>query len=98
MTLELHLRDFAPVEKLALRWNLPLWRRDGSLDPANLKKSAGRRDEHPPSELLRMLTDGMTKKEWREAAGWPETTFNRKLKDLVNAKKVTCPMGTYRRA
>jgi hypothetical protein len=98
MTLELHLRDFAPVAPLALRWSLPLWHRDGSLDPANLKKSAGRRDEHPPSELLGMLTDGMTKKEWREASGWPETTFERKLKDLVNAKKVTCPMGTYQRA
>lgn len=98
MTLELHLRDFAPVEKLALRWNLPLWRRDGSLDPANLKKSAGRRDEHPPSELLGMLTDGMTSKEWSKASRWSDTTFTRKLKELVNGKKVTCEMGTYRRA
>ena len=98
MTLELHLRDFAPVEKLALRWNLPLWRRDDTIDPAKLKKSAGRGDDHPAAELLAKLTTAMTNIEWGKASGWSDGTYRRKRDELVETKKVVFEMGTYRRA
>jgi hypothetical protein len=97
MTLEMHLRDFAPVAPIALRWDQPLWRRDASLDPANLKR-AGRSDAHPASELQNKLTGRMTGTEWRSAAGWSDSTFRRKRDELVTTGKVICEMSTYRRA
>jgi RecA-family ATPase len=97
MTLELHLRDFAPVAPIALRWEQPLWRRDDNLDPAKLK-TAGRGDNHPAAELLGMLKDGMTNKEWFEASRWSDGTYRRKRDMLTKSKKVICEMGTYRRA
>ncbi len=97
MTLELHLRDFAPVAPIVLRWEQPLWRRDDNLDPAKLK-TAGRGDDHPVAELLGMLKDGMTNKEWFEASRWTDGTYRRKRDMLTKSKKVICEMGTYRRA
>lgn len=69
MILELHLRDFAPVAPIALRWDQPLWRRDASLDPAKLRKP-GPKNDHPSAVLLEKLTDGMTSREWRTAPGF----------------------------
>jgi hypothetical protein len=97
MTLDMFLRDFAPVPQIALRWELPLWRRDGSLDPAKLKRG-GKPVTHPASELLDALTDGMTGTEWRKAADWSEGTFRRRREELLGARKVINQMGTYRRA
>lgn len=97
MTLELHLRDFAPVAPIALRWEQPLWRRDDNLDPAKLK-TAGRVDDHPPAKLLGMLKDGMTNKQWFDASGWAEATYRRKRDILTKNKKVISEKGTYRRA
>jgi hypothetical protein len=96
MTLEMFLRDFAPVEPVVLRWKVPIWQRDITLDPAKLKR-VGRTDSHPPSELLDKLVDGMTNQEWLEAAGWPESTFRRKRDDLLKARKVTVKQGAYYR-
>ena len=98
MTLELHLRDFAPVGALALRWQLPVWRRDDSLDPAKLKKSAGRRETNPASELLAKLTDGMTNAEWAKASDMSDGTYRRKRDELLEAKRVVIQMGNYHHA
>jgi len=35
---DLHLRNFPQIEPFAVRWQYPLMVRDGSLDPAKLKK------------------------------------------------------------
>lgn len=96
MVLEMHLRDFAPVKSVVLRWEQPLWTRDASLDPAKLKK-AGRREQHPASDVLAKLTDGMTNNEWAKASGLPESTFRRKRDDLINGKKVEIRSGLYYR-
>ncbi len=98
MTLDLFLRDFAPVAPIALRWELPLWRRDDSLDPAKLKR-AGKPVTRPAIELLEKLSDGMTNKQWLDASGWTETTYRRKRDELLlQPAKVICEMGTYRHA
>ena len=97
MALEFHLRDFAPVEPLVLRWEQPLWRRDDSLDPSKLKRG-GKPVTHPSAELLDALTNGMTGTEWRTAAKWTESTFRRRRDELISARKVICQMGTYRHA
>ncbi len=97
MTLEFHLRDFAPVAPLALRWDQPVWRRDSALDPAKLKR-ARKPITHPASELLGKLTDGMTNKEWLTASGWADPTYRRKRDELLKCPaKVVCEMGTYHR-
>jgi hypothetical protein len=97
MTLEMHLRDFAPVPPLVLRWEQPVWHRDDTLDPAKLKKSAGRTDQHPASELLALLVNGMSNVEWRNASGWSETTYRKKRDELTNTKKARCTGGLYYR-
>lgn len=94
MVFEFHLRDFAPVEKFAARWMQPLWQRDEALDPAKLRK-IGRSDAHPALELLALLKDGMSNKEWQDAVGWPETTYRTKRDQLIKERKVRLSSGCY---
>ncbi len=97
MTLEFHLRDFAPVDKFAVRWQQPLWARAPELDPAKLKKG-GRVDEHPASELLKVLKNGMTNRDWfvvAEGENWKDATFRRKRDQLIKAKKVELRGGCF---
>lgn len=101
MTLEMFLRDFPPVEPVVLHWEMPLWQRDISLDPAKLKRSAGRRETYSAADLLGKLIDGMTNREWFNASSLSsDTTYRRKRDELTHCKppKVVCVMGTYRRA
>lgn len=96
MSLEFFLRDFAPVSPSVIRWNLPLWQRDDTLDPGKLKK-AGRTDDHPASELLKKLLDGMSNKEWEDASEWAEGTYRRKRDQLIKERKVRFSGGCYYR-
>ena len=41
-TLEATLRNFPPIDPVALRWAFPLFDRDPLLDPTALKKKSGR--------------------------------------------------------
>jgi hypothetical protein len=34
MSVEMALRNFAPVDPFVVRWEHPLWQRDAELDPA----------------------------------------------------------------
>jgi len=97
MTLEFVLRSFAPVRPCVVRWKFPAWIRDDSLDPAKLKR-AGRNDEHPTTDALAKLKDGMTASEWREAVGWSETTFRRKREAMLKAKQVRFSSGLFYKA
>ena len=38
---EMHLRNFAPVEPFAVRWQFPLWVRDAAVDPLDHKRPQG---------------------------------------------------------
>jgi hypothetical protein len=95
MVLEFSLRDFAPVAPLVLRWDYPVWKLDHSLDPSRLKKTSGRKDEHPPGELLKVLRDGMTNTEWRGACGWSESTFRTKRGALLAQGKIRAISGSW---
>ena len=88
VTAEFSLRNFAPVDPFVLRWNYPVWEVDTSVNPALLKR-AGRTDDHPASELLKKLDQGMTNSQWRAASKWPEATFRRKRDELLSDGKVT---------
>lgn len=59
---------------------------------------AGRNDEHPTTDALAKLKDGMTASEWREAVGWSETTFRRKREAMLKAKQVRFSSGLFYKA
>jgi len=63
------LRNFAPVEPFAVRWEFPLMHPAEDLDPAKLKQAGGRKTEHVPEKLLALLpADGLENKAWIEIA------------------------------
>ncbi|MCX7009226.1 MAG: hypothetical protein NTY53_18605 [Kiritimatiellaeota bacterium] len=82
-TVECRLRNHAPLDPFCIRWEFPLMRRDGELDPADLKKSKGGREaEHEPEEIAALLcAAALTTSDWRDAAakqlGVSESTFYR---------------------
>lgn len=68
-TVDVTLRAFQPVDPFVVRWNYPLMRVDGDLDPDRLKKPAGRPASSTPTDLLSLIRDNpMTTGEWRAAA------------------------------
>lgn len=96
MTVEMALRNFAPVTPFVVRWTHPVWTRDGSLDASKIKQPGGRKDEHPPEEALRKLGDDMlTKAEWKSRLGWDDRTLKRKVDKLIAEKKVKLVSGLY---
>jgi hypothetical protein len=89
-TVESVLRNFAPVEPFAVRWQCPLMVLAAELDPARLK--GGRKPEHSPDDLLFVLPPGgLLQKDWIEAAeneGISRRTFFRLKKQLEQQDKV----------
>ena len=65
-TVEPTLRNFAPCEPFVLRWQWPLFTRDGGLDPAKLKRpKTGRESIYAVSDILDVLgTDELKASEW----------------------------------
>ena len=89
MSVEMALRNFAPVAPFVVRWNHPRWARDGQLDPAKLKRSAGRTETNTADKAMESLGDGLLGwSEWLKASGMAETTFRRKKDALIAAGKV----------
>ena len=90
-TIEPILRNFAPVEPFAVRWQFPLMRLAGDLDPARLKQVGGRKPLYATSDLLELLPpEGLTNAEWLTKAteeGMSRPTFFRLRKALENDGK-----------
>jgi len=87
------LRNFKPVPQFAVRFQFPLMRRDDSLDPTRLKKTSGRKPEHDPTAILKVLPDGgLGVNDWegaaREQYGIYGTTFHRLRRTLERQGKV----------
>ncbi len=86
MTVEMSLRNFAPVRPFVVRWEYPRWTRDGALDPAKLKTSRGPKEKHKPESVLHALGDVlMGYSEWEKATGMSSTTFKRKRQELLDS-------------
>jgi len=86
-TVEPTLRNFAPVQPFVVRWEYPLMRRDGELDPTKLKQAKGRPTTHSEDELFKLLPPtGLTTSEWLSMAdvecGIARSTFHRLRKSL----------------
>lgn len=87
-TVETILRNFAPIEPFAVRWQFPLFTRDDELDPARLKQSsAGRKREYDPRKILKAIADttpenGISINAWSQSAGLPRQTLTNYMPEL----------------
>ena len=101
-TVELTLRNFAPVKPFVVRWKFPLFTRADDLDPQKLKQS-GRSPKHDNRELLTAILHtsleapiSLTK--WADLAGVSRTTLgdyakNFRLYGWID--DATKPKGVY---
>jgi hypothetical protein len=79
-TVEPILRNFAPVEPFAVRWQFPLMTLADDLDPAKLKQVAGRKRQHDPAKLLALIANNdagnpISVSEWARLAEMPRKTL-----------------------
>jgi hypothetical protein len=93
-TVEMTLRNHAPVEPFVVRWKYPLFNVAGELDPSQLKKSAGAAEKQfHADELAELLTRSMCAAELRELAkdkiGMSDSTFYRLFKELKERGAIT---------
>ena len=86
------LRNFAPVQPFAVRWEFPLMHRADELDPAKLKQVGGRKPTYLSADLLAMLPpEGLSNPDWQAKAkgeGMSRPTFFRLRKELQKGKKI----------
>ena len=87
--IETTLRNFAPMEPFCVKWNFPLMRRDGGLNPEKLKQAGGRKKKYTGRDILEVLKGNkFTTKEWFEAAHSKtlitSSPFYNILRDLKN--------------
>jgi hypothetical protein len=84
-TVESILRNFAPIEPFAVRWQFPLFQCDDALDPAKLKKVGGRPKSSDAEESFALLPpEGLTTSEWAKKA---EAEYGVKLSTLHNHRR-----------
>jgi hypothetical protein len=97
MTVEMALRDFAPVAPFVVRWEYPIWRVEPELSPAALK-NPGRVDRHPAEDALAAIgAESLTLPQLKERLVWSESTLRRKLTALLAANRITFVDGVYTR-
>ena len=91
-TVEPILRNFAPVDPFAVRWQFPLMELADDLDPAKLKQTGGRKPTFAPADLLALLpAGGLENKAWQDVAdkkAISRRTFFRLRKSLENDGKI----------
>ncbi len=98
MTIEMSLRNFAPVSPFVVTWQHPRWSRSEGLDPAKLKQRGGSKERHSSDDLLKCLGDKILSfKDWLDASGLTESTFKRKRNELLDDNKIVQEMGLYRK-
>jgi hypothetical protein len=90
---EMILRNLPPVKPFVVKWQYPLFVREGSLDPARLKQAGGRPAKHTPEMLLECLgNQRLTSGEWekivREEHGLCPSRFFELKNELKKAGKV----------
>ena len=87
-TLEATLRNFPPMEPFVVKWDYPLFVRDASLNPADLK-TPGRPSTFTAERLLEALGGStMNATDWMKVVGCGKDTFYRLRPELEKAGKV----------
>lgn len=88
-TVETTLRNFKPIEPFVVRWDYPLMRRDGELDPKKLKQALGRAKQYDPEDILTVLpAEGLSVTDWQEESGIKGGTFHRLRRELLSQGKI----------
>jgi hypothetical protein len=93
-TVDFTIRDFAPIQSFVVKWDYPLLVRT-DLDPALLKKNAGRPEVCNPQYLYDLIAfgdDQFSTKELESKAiadlAWSRRTFYSKLELLKNQNRI----------
>jgi RecA-family ATPase len=90
--LEFILRCLPPKKEVAIRWNIPCFEIDDSLNPSDLKKPE-RSSTYSTEDLIEALgNQSYADKEWQqkceEKTGMSGRTFYRLKRELVTAKRI----------
>jgi hypothetical protein len=90
---ECTLRAFKPIDAFGVRWAYPVFARDNDIDPAKLKKAAGRAREYTEAQLLDVLGKrSLTTAQWQEQAqeehGMSTRTFHTLKKALEKSGRI----------
>lgn len=105
-SVETTCRSFHRPDDFAVRWEYPLWRIAGGVDPAQLKRpKTGRAARYAPEQIVDLLPDdreGLTHKAWKELAeerlGVKPSTFGELLAVAKERQLVLSGSGKYVRA
>jgi hypothetical protein len=81
-----------PKEEVGIRWNIPCFEIDDSLDPSDLQKT-GRPSTYSAEDLIEVLGNkSYADKEWQEKCeentGMSGRTFHRLKKELVAVRRI----------
>ncbi|MFZ4776926.1 MAG: AAA family ATPase [Terrimicrobiaceae bacterium] len=103
-SVDVTLRNFAPLKPFCVEWVFPLMVKNDRLDPENLKDPAVKKVIHTPEKVLALLPEeGLTLADWKKAAIGTEEekimsdrTFSQKKKELVDQKRVTEVDGIWK--
>jgi hypothetical protein len=92
-SIEMTLRNHAPLDPFVVRWDYPLLRRDDALDPARLKATKGRPSIYDAHMLLNVLgTATMPAGTWQRAVehahGMSRAKFHELRHELIKQNKV----------
>jgi predicted transcriptional regulator len=88
-TVEATLRNFKQIDPFVVRWDYPVMRRDGNLDPKRLRgANVGRKRQHDVLDLLAAIKkttcdDPVSVSEWASGAKVEHTTLYRYLPAMV---------------
>jgi hypothetical protein len=102
-TLELTLRDFPPVGPFAIRWEYPRMKRDGDLNPGDLKQpNIGRKPTFSVDDIMRHIgSEPLTATAWEKASiadsGFSRPTFCRLRKEAEGKKLIEKEGQLWRR-
>jgi hypothetical protein len=92
-TVEMTLRNHAPVKPFVVRWTYPLFVTDGVLDPERLRQAGCKPSESLLSEkFLELLAEPLSTVDWQKLAaaelGASPATFYRRKTELEDAGKI----------
>ena len=96
-TVDSILRNFAPVEPFVVRWEFPLFRTAGTLDPTLLKQTGGAPRKHTVTEILSYIEfttrdNPISMSAWADTSGIPRPTLIRYTQDM-RAKQLVETIG-----
>jgi hypothetical protein len=97
-SIEMTLRNHAPIDPFVVRWQYPLLRRDGALDPARLKAVKGRPPIYDAAMLLDVLGAATMKTgDWQQAVadahGMSRAKFHELRRELLDQGKIEADCG-----